>query len=230
MKKRLEFMHYADWDDNASQNLETLFEYPSVCPLCGVALDIKSKYSLVDSRENPKKVLAVFYCPKCTDCFIGEYRLKDRWDSELIGFKPQNTIQTKIFPDNIVNFCSLFCEIYNQAYQAEQYGLDKICGMGYRKAIEILIKDFAIKCYPDKSEEIKSRMLGYCIDNYIDIEKIKNLSKAVAWIGNDETHYEKRLIGADISKMKAFIGSVVDLINGELEYENALKLLNDNKK
>ena len=95
--------------------------------------------------------------------------------------------------------------IYNQAFAAEQQNLTEICGVGYRKALEFLIKDFAIKNTPDKKEEIEKKLLGKCIADYIDDNRIKSVAKRAVWLGNDETHYVRKWEGKNLSDMKKLI-------------------------
>ncbi|MGF6947535.1 hypothetical protein QF028_000028 [Neobacillus sp. B4I6] len=53
--------------------------------------------------------------------------------------------KTKIkFQEEIQDISQQFVDVYNQASIAEQEGLHLICGVGYRKALEHLIKDFII--------------------------------------------------------------------------------------
>ena len=37
-----------------------------------------------------------------------------------------------------------YCSIYNEAHKAEQQGYLQVCGPGYRKALEFLVKDFLL--------------------------------------------------------------------------------------
>jgi len=48
-------------------------------------------------------------------------------------------------------------------------------------------------------------MLSACIQQYIDNEKIKLVSKRAVWIGNDETHYVRKWIEKDIEDLKRLI-------------------------
>lgn len=118
-----------------------------------------------------------------------------------------------------------FVKIYTQSHKAEQLGFDKICGMGYRKALEFLVKDFAINLHPKEVEKIKKQTLAQCIENFIDSPKIKTLSKASAWIGNDETHYCRQHEDYNIDHLKAFINAIVSYINSELELKKAEQLV-----
>src|ERR1043166_3097052 len=47
---------------------------------------------------------------------------------------------------------SKFIKTYLQSLVAESNGLDEIAGMGYRKAIEYLVKDWAIQNKPEDKE------------------------------------------------------------------------------
>ena len=55
--------------------------------------------------------------------------------------------------------------------------MDEISGLGYRKSLEFLIKDFAIYNNPEKEEQIKSTWMMKCLKEYIDNEKIKTLAE-----------------------------------------------------
>ena len=98
--------------------------------------------------------------------------------------------------------------------------------MGYRKALEFLIKDYAIYRYPDKEDEIKPKLLGQVINDYIDSSRLKALSKASIWIGNDETHYIRKFEDKDISDLKRFITSMVSFITYELTSDTAEEMVN----
>ena len=95
---------------------------------------------------------------------------------ELKSSYPKEPVKQE-FDDNIGNISPSFCEIYNQAYTAEQTDLNEIAGMGYRKALEFLIKDYCI--YKNKSEEenIKNSLLGQVINNHMKVKKSRTWLK-----------------------------------------------------
>ena len=112
---------------------------------------------------------------------------------------------------------------------AENMGLSEICGLGYRKALEFLIKDYGILFHPDDEEKIKNMALSPCINTYIDNPRIKTLATASAWIGNDETHYVRKHEDYNLEHLKIFISATVSFINSELSYLKAEQLLNTPK-
>ena len=130
------------------------------------------------------------------------------------------------FDENLKNVSPNFYKIYNEALFAEIYGLNEIAGIGYRKALEFLIKDYCIYRHNDEEEKIKKQLLGQVISKFIDSTKILNLSKASAWIGNDETHYIRKFEDKDINDLKRFIDATVAFITYELISDEAEELVN----
>ena len=106
--------------------------------------------------------------------------------------------------------------------------MTSICGMGYRKALEFLIKDYAIfkNPLPQFRDEIIRLPLMQCINKYIEDERLTSLAKASAWIGNDETHYTKQHPAYTLANLKVFINAFVTFIDADLAYEDAQNLLN----
>jgi hypothetical protein len=116
------------------------------------------------------------------------------------------------FPEDIKNVSPTFCDIYIQAQMAEQEGYSQICGLGYGKAIEFLIKDYAIALNPTEAERIKSATLSVCISNHIPDEAIRNSSDLARWLRNDETHYLRKFESHDANDLRSLIDIAVLLI------------------
>jgi hypothetical protein len=95
-------------------------------------------------------------------------------------------------------------------------GLTEICGIGYRKALEFLIKDYLISNLPDEEEHIKKKLLGKCINDYVENPNIKEMAKRAVWLGNDETHYIRRWENKDINDLKILIDITVHWIEMEV--------------
>lgn len=213
-----------------TMNLE--IEFPKKCPLCGVAVEATHIHSSFNGNYASaySNVFSTFFCPACEQCFIGFYRLNQYGKICLFGFEPRNNLEKRIFTDNISLLSPDFCRIYNQAYAAQQQSLNDIAGISYRKALEFLIKDYAIFFYPDDSEKIKNMMLSQCINTYIDNRRIKRLATASAWIGNDETHYTRKLEEYSTTDLIAFINAIVSFIDSDISSMQAEQIIEDVKK
>lgn len=104
-----------------------------------------------------------------------------------------------------------------------------ICGPGYRKSLEFLVKDYVIKSHQDKVEEIKRLPLGRCISDYVADEKVKQVAARAVWLGNDETHYLRKWEGKDLTDLKILINLTVHWIEMDELTQQALKDMPEGK-
>lgn len=206
------------------------FPTPDYCPKCHAPFAHNFSRAIATYKE---KVEIFLHCNHCSSSFIATYanftenptysiyRENGKyWTHSLENCEPIYP-ENKLFSDKIANLSPMFQTIYNQANSAESHSLNEIAGMGYRKALEFLVKDFCIHLNQDKQEEIEKMLLAKCISTYIPDEKIKNLAIATAWIGNDETHYTRKHIDKDIQDMKKFINAMLYFIEYQLTVEEA---------
>ncbi len=201
---------------------------PSECPYCHKTIMAIEWNAL----STDKKLTIVFRCPdqECQETFLGFYHLKNPDLSELpptyhffFSGTSIGTIKTRNFSDAIFAISSSFVEIYNQSLKSEEYALTQMSGMGYRKSLEFLIKDYLIRLYPEKEETIKKKFLGNCIKDDVTNPNVKSMADRATWIGNDETHYTKKWIDRDITDLKKLIEVTVHWIEMEIttqEYMN----------
>ena len=146
------------------------------------------------------------------------------FDEVQRGFAPSS----KTFSDTINLISPDFQSIYNEAFYAEQIGLNQICGVGYRKSLEFLIKDYLISNTEDElyKENIKSKFLSNCIQEDIVDKNIKNVAKRAVWLGNDETHYVRKWADKDVSNLKQLIDLTVRWIENEVETKKIIEEMN----
>lgn len=204
-------------------------ELSSFCPCCGVSLSPDILYVALVEYENEEEnnIFILNFCPSCNECFISKHPY-DNVSGEGYCFKSASPMTHfhKDFSKAISDLSPDFVSIYNESLQAEELGLDSICGMGYRKSLEFLLKDYIIHKNPSKRNEVSTKMLMACINDYIDDDRLKSLAKASAWLGNDETHYTKKHAHFGTEKLKTFINAFVTFIDSNLAYEEALQLIN----
>lgn len=192
---------------------------PELCPMCHGS--ISPKY-LHHHFNYDNDLFSIYYeCTKCKRPFLAQYGTSNQLSKPCDCETYPKFAEERNFDEEIKILSPKFSKIYNQAVEAEAMELDEIAGMGYRKSLEFLIKDFCIKQYPDKEDEIKDKLLGNVINDYVDSRKIKNLAKVSAWIGNDETHYVRKNENLDIENLKKFIEASIHYISYELLSEEA---------
>jgi hypothetical protein len=184
---------------------------PDLCPICHSHIDPKYISAVLCGKNEHeyKSLQLVFQCTKssCNNIFIStyfggfdsyEYSKSEPIKPEKISFN--EAIQT-LSPD--------FINIYNQAIAAESLGLTEIIGIGLRKSLEFLIKDYLISKHPEHEDKIKKSLLGKCIQDYIDEPNIKVCAERATWLGNDETHYVRKWDDKDIEDLRKLINLTV---------------------
>ena len=192
----------------------TVDTLPSVCPYC--KMGISPVFLAGNSRvKMDYKIRIAFLCPieSCSEIFSARYTNNAesptggmcRLDSVdgltySISFKAEEIIE-EISPN--------YCRTFSQSLIAEANSLDQVAGPGFRKSLEFLIKDFLIGYAYEENEEkqetVKKLLLGNCIANHIDDDRIKECAERAAWIGNDETHYTRKWDDKDIGDLKKLI-------------------------
>lgn len=221
---------------NGGITYDQYFEIPEECPHCGKNMAPSFYYAVSDFPFNndPESTVAfLFKCVLCrnffTRMFLPNQLIKNVAPKEIeLSYNPP--IETDI-PEKIKDISKEFPEIYTQALTAKQAGLNQIYGMGLRKALEFLVKDFAIYLHTDKTEDIKEKPLGYVIDHYFDeFSDITALFKAATWIGNDETHYERKHPNKDAETIKRFISVTMSQISSRLTLDEAVAIISNPSK
>ncbi len=192
---------------------------PNECPFCH---QIITPHILCAAHKGEDTLQVFFSCPnnKCQNAFIGYYdflRTLQEW--HFNGTLTKGDIVECQFSNEIKELSETFVCIYNEAYFAEQEKLFEICGVGYRKALEFLIKDYSVKKNPNDEEKIKRMPLAQCIEKYIDNPKIKSAAQRAVWLGNDETHYIRKWADKDLSDLKDLIKAAVFYIEMEKSLE-----------
>lgn len=196
-------------------NFQINVDNPSTCPHCHNGIEPRP------ISQNTEKGIN-YSVWKCTfrDCgkqFIAVYQAagQPQGHAKFMGFL-DGTPVGPYWPDTIKNLKSKFIETYMQALKAEYAGLDEISGMGFRKSIEYLVKDYLIQRDSELAGKIEDKLLANVIvDNFKSAQEadLKELLQRATWLGNDMTHYLKYHENFDINDLKELIQLVMDEIH-----------------
>jgi len=197
---------------NTINGAKALGNLPDECPFCHKSVTP----NVLHGHQHDNMLEVSMFCPhkKCQKSFIGYYRISATiW--YFNGSTTTGTLLGKTFSDTIENISKSFTCIFNESYTAEQQGLKEICGVGYRKALEFLIKDFLILNDESEKGKIEKMSLGNCIGTYVEDARIKAVAKRAVWLGNDETHYVRKWNDKDMQDLKKLIELTVHWIEME---------------
>ena len=211
-------------------------KYPDECPICHIGIETQRlQYYLSGTRDLFSSFEMLCRCPRheCGKVFLAIYKPYPLGSAVFLYSKsvPCEHKATLVH-DSIKKISPSFYTIYSQAEHAETLGLKEICGTGYRKALEFLIKDFVLsdKDNPKiKPDVIKPMALSACIENYMDDNKTKQLAKRAAWLGNDETHYYRKWDDKELDDLKKLIHLTMNAIDNEIVAYEYMKDMNTPK-
>ena len=225
------------------QSTDIPIPMPTECPCCNKTMvsdltpiiavnNLLPSDSIEDDDEENFKVgsecntVSIYRCTSCNSLFSiwSKHKVEMNenqeieWSCEVQNMYPFDTNIT-CFSNEIIDLSSEFVSIYNQAEIAEAQNLDKICGMGYRRALEFLV-DAYIK-HKESIDTIPERNLQQKIQNHIDNDAVRVLAEKATWLGNDAVHTENKHPDRTITDMKNFIMQICKWIDFELSVEDA---------
>lgn len=166
---------------------------PDACPHCDHKGVQVAKHGAASKFIPAIAFQIVFHCPnrECRRLFIATYTtLAEAQHVKALARVTPTAVRRKDYPPILGEISPKFSEIANEAYAAEQHDLHQICGIAYRKALEFLVKDYAIATHPEQRETVEKIPLAACIGEYIKDDTIKTAAKRAAWLGNDHAHYK----------------------------------------
>lgn len=182
------------------------------CPKCGTKM--VPQYLSADGD--------ILFC-RCSDADCNSPFLLSRGglnDSVL----PNHGLLSVIFSKIIREISEDFVRIYNEAFSAEQMGLMEICGVGYRKALEFLIKDYVSQNLDEENKgKVRLMALAKCIEKYVDNVNVKKVAERAVWIGNDEAHYVRKWEEKDVQDLKGLIQTTIWWIEQSVKTEELLR-------
>lgn len=214
-----------DYENDVDRAIK--YEPVKKCPLCDTSFNgdalshflVPYRDPFLRTRTAAPCLYSLHFCASCEMCFLGVYTPeRDDYDRvfSLVTAIPSAS-KKREFQNQIVKLSPMFVKVYNEAASAESHRLNEVCGFGYRRALEFLIKDFAAFLYPDESTKIQDMPLSQCINKYIEHQKLKIAATRAVWLGNDHAHYLAKHTDKDLNDLKLLVDLSVHWVTMELE-------------
>lgn len=198
---------------NSSYNSH--FEIPIICPHCNYSIQPLIKESRLLSYGS-KNLLVISYNGNCcSEPFYATYISSDNNSFQLLDIFPH--LKPCVIPEIIKSLSPRYANLYEQSYTAEQNGHIELAGSGYRNAIEVLIKDFAIKKLNADEKTVCKMDLYTAIGSYLkEINIDTSAADVIRVLGNDYTHYERRYDDIDFVVVKKYLEIFMQQIETKL--------------
>lgn len=201
----------------------------SICPHCGKGIKptliFNTKYANGFTNDQ-FRLLAVMQCPICKQYFfVDQLILNDHYGnfSQIVNYNIYpKTIPAEINFDNRLHdlISPDFCTVYKQALIADNEGLSEITGLAFRKAFEILVKDYAAHLNKNiNKQEILKLSLKQTIDTYFKSSEFEPIFRKISWLGNDHSHTFNKHDDYNVNDLKRFIHACISKIISQLDLE-----------
>ena len=195
---------------NAGYN--KLVQKPMLCPLCGAYEDGITRDAKLFQRNNGHRWGVVDYeCSCCKKHYLALFDVDvTAQSSSFGGFFPsispsyENQLLEEVSPK--------FVDIYRQALRAEHGGDIELAAIGYRNALECLVKDYAIKELHKDRTEVIAKTLHVAIGEYLGERDLVATADVVRILGNDYAHYERKYPQHDFTLLKSYMDIFIKLI------------------
>lgn len=131
----------------------------------------------------------------------------------------QDVSEVTEFSESIGDISHIFVAIYQEAVLAERAGLRQLSVLGYRKALEVLIKDYARRIHPTEEEKILRKPIADCLYDYVDDERIKSFATQASWLSNHDAHLISEQEKSISTELKVLISVLVHYIEMQMSIE-----------
>ena len=193
--------------------LSASYQQPAICPHCGIHCDAHVIDKVNFDKKDFQFVFLIFQCTACDKIFTATYRVKEQ-RSEICGITP-NVISS--YSDELISGISpRFISLYNQALRSKDNKDFDLAAIGYRSAIEVLIKDYAINELNKDENEVSKKKLHDAISEYLPGSDFMNSADVIRYIGNDYTHYDRKYSDLDFGILDTYMDIFIGLIRTKL--------------
>lgn len=201
-----------------------------ICPSCGKIITVILLSAFDEPLDGKRLFIGYFSC-----CGVWSVISCNQTGKKVDIFAswqidPYYPLPHKYFSSTINRISPQFETIYNEALTAQKLKLLSICGAGYRKALECLIKDYCIHLHNDRKETIIKCDTGVCIGDNIDSQTVKEIAERAIWLGNDESHYAKRWTDKDTDDLVEVISFLCKAIEQDEERKQLVAEMPEQKK
>lgn len=186
---------------------------PVECPHCGAYSTPQISAHTSISYSGMKIWFFIFYNDCCDKQSFAIYK-KQGSNAEFLGILPVVHKMPQL-PESLGKISPRFVSLFQQSFDAEQNSYFELAGSGYRNAIEVLIKDFAIQELKVPEKEVRKKSLSQAIEAYLPSINASISADVMRVLGNDYTHYERKYEDIDFQVLKRYLQIFINSIDCE---------------
>lgn len=191
-----------------------LVKVPLHCPHCGKAVEYTQKGRSYINYSDTQQIYLITLYAKCCNrnicCIYLHQMINSEVKIKLIGIYPETS--DIYFSETILKISPDFIKLYKDSTYAYEKNMQDLAAMGYRKSLEILVKDYAINELGHPYEQVANKSLYDSISTYLPMQELINTADVVRILGNDKTHYKVKHSQYDVETLKQYLDLFIQLI------------------
>lgn len=191
------------------------YQKPATCPYCNMGTDATYEQKYIASFNGNTLLIATCKCTACGKMFLFVCEKDDKQIAKNVCIYPEVSVKPFV-NKHLAAISERFIDIYNQALEAEFAGHFDLAAIGFRTALEILIKDYAINILKEPEASVTSKKLCPAIGEYLHQEEMVKTADVVRILGNDYTHYKRKYPEHDFALLKKYMEIFLSQI--EIQY------------
>lgn len=187
---------------------------PLTCPYCGKAVELSEKSSTSIAYNDRKELFLKTLYLKCCDKNLAALYSYESGGSNFkidLIFTYPSTSDVHL-PESILEISPDFVKLYKDSSFAYEHNLNSLAAMGFRKSLEVLIKDYAINVLKKPKDEVIKKKLIDAISDYMQMQELIKTADVVRILGNDHTHYYQKYSQYDIEVLIKYLDIFIQLI------------------
>lgn len=194
--------------DKPAQTFSSSFSFkyqkPAICPHCGFGTDATLKEKNFYSFNDGCLFIATCECTACHKLFFFVCESTNGNYAKMVSMYPSFQV-TPYANEKLAAISQRFIDMYNQALLAEFNQNYELAAIGFRSALEILVKDYAIQELGEPAETVAKQSLCNAIEKYLNLPDLVNTADVVRILGNDYTHYQRKYPEHDFALLKKYM-------------------------
>lgn len=188
---------------------------PLICPYCGRAVELSEQSSTsIIYNDNKELFLKTLYLKCCDKSLAALYTYEEdgfrRYIDLIFTYPSTSDIH---LPESLLQISPDFVKLYKDSTFAYENNLNSLAAMGFRKSLEVLIKDYAINVLKKPKEEVIKKKLINAISDYMPMQELIKTADVVRILGNDHTHYYQKYSQYDIEVLIKYLDIFIQLID-----------------
>lgn len=201
----------------SSSNATFRISKPMLCPICGAFQDGKNMDRKLFSTA--KHGVVSYECTHCHKRYLAIFNVDlDAKQGSFGALYPTVSVEYK--NEILATVSQRFMDSYNQSLRAERIGDIELASVGFRQALECLVKDYAVNVLGEDRSTVAKKSLFEAIEKYLSSADLVKTADVIRILGNDYAHYERKYPEIDFDLLKRYMKIFISLVETQVLIKN----------